>query len=95
MDMTRQGLIESITRTGISQDDAELAVDQCTKAMVKHGIGAYAGLGLAAYFLNMTPATALAYAVATPVLGAGYGFFTSPQCQDVREAVTFWKTAEF
>ena len=95
MDTPRQLLIDSMMRSGVSHADAEEAVDQCTKAMLKHGVGAYTATGLAAYLLGMNPATAMPYLVAAPVLGAGYGFFSSPQCQDVREAVSFWKTAEF
>ena len=94
MDTPRQLLIDSMTRSGVDHSDAELAVDQCIRAMLKHGVGAYTATGLAAYFLGMNPATAVPYLVAAPVLGAGYGFFSSPQCRDVREAVSFWKTVE-
>jgi hypothetical protein len=95
MDTPRALLIDSMMRSGVSDADAERAVDRCIKAMLTHGAGAYTTTALATYLLGMNPATAIPYLVAAPVAGASYGFFTSSQCEEIRNAVAFWTTADF
>jgi hypothetical protein len=83
-------LIQKITATGISENEARLAVRRCTFAMAKQGVVGYAGAGAFTYFMAMNPATAVPYLVGGAVLGAGYALAKSPQCSEVRTAIRFW-----
>jgi hypothetical protein len=79
---------------GFTDLEAQHAVKRCVIAMAKHGAGAYAGAGAIAFFMNMTPASAMGFATVTLAGGAAHGLATSPQCKDIREAISFWNTAD-
>ena len=84
-----EDLIDQITATGISRQEAEYAARRCAMAMLKNGVVGYGGAGVLTYFLRMSPTTAvLGFAV-----GAGYTLAESPQCSEVREAIRFWNPA--
>jgi len=88
-------LIEKIADTGISRQEAEFAARRCAMAMLKGGAVGYTAAGAWAYFLAMNPLAAAGYLAGASVAGAGYQLATSPQCAEVRQAISFWNTAPF
>jgi hypothetical protein len=88
-------LVSFVADQGLSEGEAEHAIRRCLMAMAKYGIGAYAGAGAVAYFMNMTPASAVGFGLLTVGGGAAVGLMKSPQCSEVRGAVRFWNTANF
>jgi hypothetical protein len=86
-------LVSTIVDSGISRPEAEHAVRLCTFAMAKQGAGAYTGSALLMYFMNMTPASAIAYGTLAVGAGASHALLKSPDCQEVRKAVQFWSRA--
>lgn len=88
-------LIDFVVSTGVSRAEAELGVRRCAVAIGKHGLVGYTAGGAVAYFLGMNPATAIPYLIGTAAAGAGYGLVKSPQCHEVRQALTYWATAAF
>jgi hypothetical protein len=90
-----QPLLDMLVETGISEAEAEHAVRRCATAMAKQGVTAYASAGALAYFMNMTPASGVSFAITTMSLGAGHALLKSPSCGEVRNAIGFWNTAPF
>ncbi len=101
MSSAHEDLIGKIAATGISEEEAEHAARRCLMSMEKNGGFGYAGGATFAYFLAMSttpPGAAVAvaysaYAVVGGAIGAGYALAKSPQCSEVREAISFWNTA--
>jgi hypothetical protein len=87
-------LLDQVMKTGISEEEARLAVRRCAVTMAKQGALAYVGGGAAqialSYFVKMNPATAIPYAVGSVLLGAGHAVYSSPDCSDVRRAIVYW-----
>jgi hypothetical protein len=91
-----EDLIRAITETGISRAEAEHAARRCAMAMAKGGLLGYAGGSIAfGYFMAMNPATAIPYLLVSTAVGGGYALTKSPQCSEVRDAISFWNTAKF
>jgi hypothetical protein len=95
MSSAYDGLIERITDSGISRSEAEHAARRCALAMAKGGVFGYTAAGAFAYFMAMNPTTALPYLVGSTVVGSGYQLLKSPECSEVRKAISFWNTASF
>ena len=95
MNSPYEELIERITATGVSRQEAEYAARRCALAIFKGGAVGYSAAGAWAYFLAMNPAAAASYLVAGSAVGAGYALAKSPQCSEVREAIWYWNTAGF
>ena len=86
-------LIQAIVQTGVSQDEARHAARRCALEMARQGFVGYLGSGALAYFLAMNPVSAMSFLAGGAVLGAGHAFARSPQCSEVREAISFWSSA--
>jgi hypothetical protein len=95
MNSPYEDLIQRIASTGISSQEAEFAARRCAIAMLKGGSVGYTAAGVWAYFLAMNPVAAAGYLASASVAAAGYQLATSPQCSEVREAISFWNTAAF
>jgi hypothetical protein len=87
-------LIDFVTKSGISQGEAEFAVRQCALAMTKRGIQTYMAGGAIAYFMSMNPSTAIPFLIGSAAVGAGSALVNAPQCEEVREAVRYWTKAQ-
>jgi hypothetical protein len=88
-------LIHAIRNTGISEAEAQHAARRCLKEMAKQGAMGYLGGGALSYFLAMNPATAMPYLIGGLALGGGHALAKSPQCSDVRKAISFWNSEPF
>ena len=91
----RNDLMDLITNSGVSHEDAEAAVDRCQAAIVKQGFLAGEIAGVIGFFVTgkPNPASALAWGLAGSAGGAALAPLTSPQCSEVRNAVRFWLAA--
>ena len=85
-------LVSFVGNQCISEYEADHAIRRCIAAMAKNGIASYAGASAVAYFMNMTPASAVGFGVTTFTLGAGYAVVNSPKCSEVRSTIHFWNT---
>jgi len=95
MDSPYNEIVEFVTSNGVSQAEAEVAVGNCLKAMAKYALGAYVAGGAVAYFMRMSPNTAIPWLVVSTAAGAGYALAKAPQCSEIREAIAFWERANF
>jgi len=83
-------LIDFIESSGISRPEAEFSARRCAMSMAKAGIFGYGASIPIAYFMKMSPGTVLVGGA----LGAAWALAKSPSCQEVRDAISYWKTAQ-
>ncbi len=77
---------------GLSGAEADQAIANCSRAMMKGAAVSYFAGGVIMYFMNTNPASAFGYGTLALGVGAGKAFLSSDQCSRVRQAVDFWST---